>query len=121
MNSTSFRSGFGRNPQGITGTDWTNLEDNNGADQVLAWCIGDEWKGQPNDDKTCGLMPGATHFVIYPGPTPVYDHGGYLTDTQISSNAYEDFSDDNGRNWVTASNSYHSIYTMFDAVLFLTW
>ena len=71
MNSTSFRGGFARNPQGNGGTDWTTMSSEN--DEVLQWCVAGESLGAPSGvDATelCGLMPGATHFVIYPGPSP---------------------------------------------------
>lgn len=72
-------------------------------------------------EAVCGMKPGATHFVIYPGPYPNYDHGGYLTDSNTTWNADEDYSDNNGGTWYSVSNSEHSIYTMFYAILYSSW
>ena len=122
MNSTSWRNGFARNPQGYGGTDWTTMSSQ--ADEVLYWWGSVEGLGSPNSvtaTELCGLMPGAGHFVIYPGPSPLYNHGGYLIDPSTSWSANEIFSDNNGRNWVTTSTSAHSIWTMYFAVQFSYW
>ena len=66
-------------------------------------------------------MPGATPFVVYPGPSPYYNHGGYLTDTSATWNADECYSDNNGGTWYCVNNSEHSLYTLADAVLYSTW
>lgn len=122
MNSTSVRGGFGRNPQGSGGTDWTTMGSDN--DEVLQNCAGVERLGAPGslgDESLCGMMPGAKHFVAYPGPSPIYHHGDYLTDNNTTWNAYEDYSDNNGGTWYVVSNSEHSIYTMYYAILYSTW
>ena len=122
MNSTSFRGGFARNPQGSGGTDWTTMSSEN--DEVLQWCVSGESLGAPSNVDyvgECGLMPGATHFVVYPGPSPSYNHGGYLTDTSTSWNADEDYSDNNGGTWYSVTNSQHSIFTLYYAILYSTW
>jgi hypothetical protein len=122
MNSTSWRNGFARNPQGYGGTDWTTMSGN--ADEMLWWGAGVETLGSPypvSALELCGLMPGAKHFVVYPGPSPSYNHGGYLIDPSTSWNANEIFSDNNGGNWVTTSTSAHSILTMYFAVQFSDW
>lgn len=36
-------------------------------------------------------------------------------------NADEEFSDDNGRYWTSASNSEHSIFTLYYAILYSSW
>lgn len=92
--------------------------------EVLANCAGNiEWMGAPRGltVASCGLMPGATHFVIYPGPNPTYDHGGYLTDPATTWDANEEYSDNNGGSWVSTSNSAHSIITMYYAILYSSW
>jgi hypothetical protein len=122
LNSTSFRGGFGRNPQGSGGTDWTTMGSDN--DEVLQGCPSDiETLGAPEglNPDICGMMPGATHFVLYPGPNPNYNHGGYLTDESTTANADEEFSDNHHVTWTSASNSFHSIYTLYNAILLSTW
>lgn len=124
LNSTSFRSGFGRNPQGAGGTDWTNLASNN--DEVLSnFCtVNNDTRGAPSNvsnTAACGWMPGATHFVDYPGSYPNYCHGCYLTDTNTTWNATEVFSDNNGGSWASVNNSEHSVFTMYDAILYSNW
>ena len=69
----------------------------------------------------CGLMPGAKHFVIYPGPYPNYGHGDYLEDSVTTWNADEEYSDNNGGTWVYVTTSEHSIYTMYEAILSSGW
>jgi hypothetical protein len=123
MNSVNFRGGFARNPQGNGGTDWTTMSSNN--DEVL------QRHGQSFEElgsplvvtapELCGLMPGARHFVIYPGPSPAYNHGGYLIDSSSDRDANEIFSDDNGTLWFTSTTSAHSIFTMYEAILLSTW
>lgn len=124
MNSKTWRGGFGRNPQGYGGTDWTTLS--SGYDSVLSGCTSSlEGLGAPAPGTTradlCGLMPGAKHFVIYPGPYPQYDHGGYLEDHNTTWDADEEYSDNNGGTWYVVSNSEHSIYTMYYAILNSSW
>ncbi len=124
MNSTSFRNGFARNPQGSGGTDWTNLASNN--DELLYYgCTGsNETMGAPsgvNNTAACGLMPRAKHFVVYTGCCPYYMHGGYLTDTNTAWDALEAYSDNNGGAWSFVPNSEHSIFTMHYALLYSTW
>lgn len=125
LNSQSFRGGFARNPQGSGGTDWTTISSN--ADSVLVWwCItNSETMGAPwdvSEGAACGLMPGAKHFVDYPAtPSPNYDHGDYLTDTNTAWNATEIYSDDNGHTWFYVDTSNHSIFTMHYGVLYSTW
>jgi len=66
-------------------------------------------------------MPGAKHFVIYPGPYPNYGHGDYLEDSVTTWNADEEYSDNNGGTWVYVTTSEHSIYTMYEAILSSGW
>jgi hypothetical protein len=124
MNSTSFRGGFARNPQGSGGTDWTTMASNN--DELLSnGCTTSiERKGAPSIVSTssaCGLMPGATHFVVYPGSFPNYCHGCYLTDADTTWNATEAFSDNNGGVWYSGSSNEHSIFTLYYAILYPSW
>lgn len=122
MNSTSVRGGFGRNPQGYNGTDWTTLASEH--DEVLQGCtVQSESLGAPHGttSASCGLMPGAKHFVIYPGPSPYYGHGDYLEDNNTTWNADEEYSDNNGGTWYSVTNSEHSIFTMYDAILYSSW
>ena len=124
MNSTSVRGGFGRNPQGAGGTDWTTMSSDfddvlgNACDPTTLHSLG---APAGLTYGSCGLMPGATHFVLYPGPNPTYLHGGYLTDLVTTWTANEEYSDNNGVNWVWASNSEHSIFTMYEAILYSSW
>lgn len=124
MNSTSVRGGFGRDPQGYGGTDWTAMSSNN--DELLSngCAIGLESLGAPggvSSGSLCGLMPGATHFVVYPGPSPSYCHGCYLTDSSTTWNADADYSDNNGGTWYTTTSFEHSIITMYYAILYSSW
>lgn len=124
MNSTSFRGGFARNPQGNGGTDWTAMASNN--DELLSnGCIWfPETLGAPSSVSSgseCGLMPGATHFVVYTGPSPSYCHGCYLTDMDTNWNADVSYSDNNGGTWYTTTGLTHSIQTMYYAVLYSSW
>jgi hypothetical protein len=126
MNSKTWRSGFGRDPQGSGGTDWTTMSSD--YDDVLnpSCDLGTyETLGAPMGTVTiyglCGLMPGATHFVDYPGSSPKYTHGGYLVDTNTTWNADECYSDNNGGTWYCVTNSEHSLYTLMLAVLDSTW
>lgn len=124
LNSTSFRNGFARNPQGSGGTDWTNLASNN--DELLSnlCTTNNDRRGAPSNvsnTAACGWMPGATHFVDYPGSYPNYCHGCYLTDTNTSWNATEVYSDNNGGSWASVGNSEHSIFTMYYAILYSSW
>ncbi len=123
MNSTSWRGGFGRNPQGYGGTDWTTLASE--WDEVFEYsCTTSvEWLGAPDGTTaaSCGLMPGAKHFVIYPGPYPYYHHGDYLEDSNTTWNADEEYSDNNGGTWVYVTTSEHSIFTMYEAILSSGW
>jgi hypothetical protein len=124
MNSTSFRGGFARNPQGNGGTDWTTMTSNN--DELLSnGCTSSiERRGAPSNVSTsaaCGLMPGATHFVAYSGSSPSYCHGCYLTDSSTSWNANESYSDNNGGSWYTSAYMGHSILTMYYAIQYLSW
>jgi hypothetical protein len=124
MNSTSFRGGFARNPQGSGGTDWTTMSSNN--DELLSnGCTSSsERKGAPSIVSTtaaCGLMPGATHFVVYPGSFPNYCHGCYLTDSDTTWNATEAYSDTNGSVWYSGSSDEHSIFTLYYAILYSSW
>lgn len=83
-----------------------------------------ERSGAPSgttDVELCGLMPGAKHFVAYPGPYPAYEHGDYLTDNNTTWNTDEKYSDNNGGTWVYVTNSEHSIYTMYEAILYSDW
>lgn len=123
MNSTTFRGGFARNPQGYGGTDWTTLGSNNDT-LVAEWCVGGARLGAPssvNNLGLCGLMPGATHFVVYPGPTPSYNHGDYLTDANTSWNADMCYSDNNGGVWYCSTGMVHAITEMYYAVLYSSW
>ena len=124
MNSTSFRGGFARNPQGNGGTDWTTMSSNN--DELLSnGCTSSsERKGAPSSVSTsavCGLMPGATHFVVYPGSSPNYCHGCYLTDTNTVWNATEAYSDNDGGIWYSGNSNEHSIFTLYYAILYSSW
>jgi hypothetical protein len=124
MNSTSFRGGFARNPQGYGGTDWTSMASNN--DELLSTCpsIGQESLGASGGvsaGSECGLMPGGTHFVVYTGPTPSYCHGCYLTDADTSWSADVSYSDTNGGTWYTTTSFTHAIQTMYYAVLYSSW
>jgi hypothetical protein len=124
LNSTNFRDGFARNPQGQGGADWTTMASNNDS-LLYTGCSGsNERMGATSYVSTysaCGLMPGATHFVVYPGSYPSYDHGDYLTDTNTTWNATEVYSDNNGGVWPYASNSNHSIFTLHYAMLYYSW
>lgn len=128
LNSASFRGGFGRNPQGSGGTDWTTMASNNddvlrnGCDtnlDVPPTNLGAPWAA--NYASLCGMMLGATHFVIYQGPSPSYDLGGYLSDESSTWNADECYSDNNGGTWYQVSDSEHSIYTMYQGILSSGW
>jgi hypothetical protein len=127
MNSTSFRGGFARNPQGNGGTDWTTMASN--FDELLlhACTSSNDMMGAPGgqldvwNTTACGLMPGAKHFVVYPGTSPTYDHGGYLTDTNTNWNAREIYSDNTGGTWADVPNSEHSIFTLNYAMRYSTW
>lgn len=124
LNSKDFRKGWARNPQGNGGTDWTNLASNN--DGLLYWgCTSsNETMGAPSavyNTTACGLMPGAKHFVVYPGCCPYYDHGGYLTDTNTTWDARECYSDNTGGTWYCVSTSEHSIFTMHYGILYSSW
>lgn len=96
LNSASFRNGFGLNPQGANGgTDWTNMS--SAQDPVMYAAGGTGINGAGPQTMGCnydncsimaeGWMPGAKHFIGYPGPNPNYDHGGYLTDSNTTWNA----------------------------------
>lgn len=122
MNSTSFRGGFARNPQGYGGTDWTSMASEH--DEVLGTCFSTlDSKGAPDGvtSASCGLMPGGTHFVIYPGPSPTYDHGGYLSDESSGWDAKVEYSDNNGGTWYTSTGMPHSILTMYYGILYSSW
>ena len=127
MNSTTWRSGFGRDPQGSGGTDWTTMGGNYDswlqAGNPLSERHGAPFGGYylAQSVELTALMPGATHFVFYPVDPPAYDHGGYLTDSNTTWNANEDYSDNNGGTWASVSNSEHSIYTLYEAILLSTW
>jgi len=125
MNSTTWRNGFGRDPQGSGGTDWTTMTSNNDSVLYLSCqAFGYERLGAPatvDYYPLCGFMPGATHFVAYPGPSPDYDHGGYLVDTSTTWNADECYSDNNGGTWYCVTNSEHSLYTLMEATLSSGW
>lgn len=123
MNSTSFRSGWGRDPQGQGGTDWTTLGSNNDT-EVAEWCVSGARLGAPsavNNKGLCGLMPGATHFVVYQGPSPSYNHGDYLTDNNTSWNADMCYSDNNGGTWYCSTGMVHAIAEMYYATLYSSW
>jgi PGAP1-like protein len=123
LNDPNYRKGSGLDPQGYGGTNWTTMSSEY-DDEVLAYCVAGWHMGGPIDDtEACGLMPGATHFVVYPGPSnsdpnaiPTYTHGGYLTDPNTNADATEIYSDNSGGNWVRASNRYHSIATMYQSI-----
>jgi len=70
LNSTSFRNGFARNPQGRGGADWTTMSSNN--DEVLRTCDTNmEHLGAPGDvarGGLCGLMPGCQALRRLPWP-----------------------------------------------------
>jgi hypothetical protein len=125
MNSTSFRGGFARNPQGSGGTDWTTMSSNNDELLTNGCTANNETLGAPlfvvSTTSLCGLMPGAKHFVVYPYLYPNYCHGCYLTDTNTTWDAGESYSDNNGGTWYTVQNSEHSIFTMYYAILYSTW
>ena len=65
-------------------------------------------------------MPGANHFIGYPGSNPSYGHGSVLTDTRTSWTATVDWSDNNGANWAKANSSEYSLCTLTYAVLYST-
>lgn len=120
LNSLDIRGGFGRNPQGSGGTDWTTIGSN--QDSALAWCVSSEPRGAPYQvTNYCGYMPGATHFVVYLGGYPVYDHGGYLTDANTAFDANVAYSDSNATGWVVTTSMAHSINTMYHAILYSGW
>ena len=145
LNSTSYRSGFGRDPgaPGWESTDWTTMI--SGVDDVVSF-----WPNNNPDSlnfpdnpyllfympklrvtELDGLMPGATHFVVYPyyytdggyftEHQPYYNHGGYLVDTNTNWDAYAIFSNNNGANWTTTFTMKDSIQTMLYAILYTTW
>lgn len=126
LNSTTFRYGFGRDPSGGNsgGTDWTTFS-SEGDWQVLSNCTRTEWVGSPpwqvGNRGICGFMPGATHFVDYIGPSPWYDHGGYLGDNSTAWDANVVYSDNNGGNYVTTSGMIHASYEMYEAILYSSW
>jgi pimeloyl-ACP methyl ester carboxylesterase len=124
LNSTTIRGGFGRDPQGNTGTDWTTMSSFD--DEVLAWCasVFDSFNGYISSHSNaieCGFMPGATHLVAYIGPTPDYNHGGYLTDEATTWDADMSYSDSNGQYWSTSVSMPHSIKTMMYAISYTSW
>lgn len=121
MNSKTWRGGFGRNPQGSGGTDWTTMASD--FDDVMLGCGFVDRLGAPANVEysVCGLMPGAKHFVTYPGPYPAYAHPDYLEDTNTTWNADEAYSDNNGGTWVYVTTSEHSIYTLYEAILSSGW
>jgi hypothetical protein len=128
LNSTTVRGGFGRNPQGSGGTDWTTIASN--GDEVLndGCTVSSERKGAPGNVEigtVCGFMPGATHFFAYAGATPEYCHtcsSSYLTDESTAWNADANYSDNNGGTWVTATaDTTHSIQTVYYAILYSSW
>ncbi len=145
LNSTSFRSGFGRDPAapGWGSTDWSTMI--SGVDGTIG-----QWPNSspetlnfPNNpylfnyfpklyvSELDGLMPGATHFVVYPyyydnGTSltehqPYYRHGGYLVDTNTHWDAYAMFSNNNGYYWTTSFTWTDSIQTMLYAILYTSW
>lgn len=126
LNSVSFRGGFARNPQGNTGTDWTTMaSDYDSTLNLGVFPLALETLGinRPIDHPAGldGMMPGAKHFVVYSGPTPQYDHGDYLTDTNQDWSARVDYSDNNGGSWVQTTTMAHSIKTMAFAIGSLYW
>jgi pimeloyl-ACP methyl ester carboxylesterase len=104
INSSSFRGGFGNDPQGNTGTDWTTMASEN--DEVLNAFFGSADRG---------LMNNATHKVKYLNPG-AYNHGGYLVDASDSVTAHDSISNNAGANWTTTTTFTHSIKTMFNAI-----
>ncbi len=135
MNSSSVRGGFGRNPQGNTGTDWTTMASANDSVLYLGCAGATDWfgghLGNANQDsgvngEYCGFMPGATHLDAYTGPPTYYEHGDYLTDTSTGWDAKVSYSDNNGGNWTDACSTCtykmtHSIQTMLYAVSYTSW
>jgi hypothetical protein len=126
LNSTSFRGGFGRDPQGSGGTDWTTMASNN--DEVLAFCTGnEESRGAPpnvNGATICGFMPGATHLIAYSGSSPEYCHvcqNSYRQDESTAWNADMSYSDNNGGTWYTVSGMVHSVHAAYLAILYSDW
>ena len=126
LNSTSFRGGFGRDPQGESGTDWTTMASNN--DEVLAFCTASsERKGAPtnvNGATICGFMPGATHLIAYSGASPEYCHvcqNSYRQDNSTAWNADVSYSDNNGGTWTTVSGMVHSNLDAYYAILYSDW
>jgi hypothetical protein len=123
LNSSSIRGGFGRNPQGNTGTDWTTMA--SGNDEVLAWCAGvfDTFGGYIVNQRNpidCGFLPGGSHLVNFKSPN--YSHGGYLTDNSTAWDASEDYSDNNGGTWYSPNRSFpHSIQDMRYAIAYQSW
>jgi hypothetical protein len=117
--------GFGRNPQGSGGTDWTNISSQNDPVMEAAGNLNPEqmgcYYGTECQIMAVGWMPGAKHFVGYPGSNPSYDHGSVLTDTRTSWTATEDWSDSNGANWDKANTSEYSLYTLTYAALYSNW
>lgn len=126
MNSQIWRNGTARNPQGDGGTDWTTIT--SAYDDLFTYaCLNtNERMGVPSPVgqlSACGLMPGAKHFVHYPGPgfAPYYNHGDYLVDTNTAWDADECYSDNTGGVWSCVYNSEHSSFTMHYAMLYSTW
>lgn len=126
LNSTSFRGGFGRDPQGESGTDWTTMGSND--DEVNAWCTGDpERMGTYNMDNlatVCAWMPGATHLIGYSGVAPEYCHvcqNSYRQDNSTAWDADTDYSDNNGGTWHSVSGMVHSNQDAYLAILYSDW
>lgn len=132
LNDPGTRGGFGRNPQGNGGTDWTTMA--SFSDGVLFYGsakVFDTFGGYiPNSNHLnylqtnailCGFMPGATHLVGYWGSSPSYAHGDYLTDQNTAWSADVAFSDNNGGNWTATTTMAHSIKTMLYAVGSTGW
>lgn len=117
--------GFGRNPQGNGGTDWTNISARQDPVMYGAGSPNPQQMGCPYGIEctvmAVGWIPGATHFVGYPGSNPSYDHGSVLTDTRTSWTATEDWSDNNGSSWSHANTSEYSLFTLTYAALYSSW
>jgi triacylglycerol esterase/lipase EstA (alpha/beta hydrolase family) len=108
LNSSTFRGGFGNNPQGNGGTDWTTMGSNN--DIVLNYLGGSADRGMLNK---------ATHKVKFQNPN--YDHGGYLVDANDNWDATASYSDNAGGSWTNTTSFVHAIHLMEEAISSLSW
>jgi hypothetical protein len=122
LNSSTFRGGFGLEPNGYPETtDWTTMASNN--DESLYWgcdsVIYTFNNGDLSNTVMCGFMPRVPHLVDF--WSPGYNHGGYLTDNSTSWDAGASYSDNNGGTWYTSNSYPHSIQNMQYAISYLYW